>query len=148
MQILSVVSIILFFTGIIFKTMHWPGAGVLMLTGVSIGVLFLIFLLVSGLTGLNNGKEKASIVIGAIAMIFVLIGFAFKIMHWPGAGVMIIIAHIGLFISSVVMFIDALSEKESSKQSIKMIFSFTIFILMCILLFFAFYTNAIVIPVF
>jgi len=140
LQLFSLISIVVLFTGVIFKVMHWPGAAVIITLGAFTGILFLVFLLSSG--SISIGTEKNSILLGSIAMIIVLAAFVFKIMHWPGANVMIILAHIGLLISSIVIFYDGYKETDNSKKNMKLFYSFTIFILMIILLYLAFVTDA------
>jgi len=142
LQILSLVSVSLLFIGTIFKMMYWPGVAVIILSGAVIGLLFLLFFINSGIDNINMGIEKNSIVIGSITIMLVLIGFIFKINHWPGAGILVILAHIALFISSIVLFYDAYKETDNSKKSIKLFYSFTIFILIIILLYLAFVTDA------
>jgi len=140
LQLFSLFSIVTLFTGVIFKVMHWPGAAVLIMLGALIGILFLVFLMGSG--GISIGTEKYSILLGSIAMIFVLAGFVFKIKHWPGANVMVIVAHVGLLISSITIFYDGYKEADNSKKNLKLFYSFTVFTLMIILLYLGFVTDA------
>ena len=62
-----------------------------MTLGALFGVVFILFYLFSNLGDLSEGKEKTNGILGGITMIFVLIGFLFKIQHWPAANVLIYI---------------------------------------------------------
>jgi uncharacterized protein involved in response to NO len=104
--------------------MHWPGAGIILTLGAAIGVVFLLTFLITGTKPLTSNKEKTNLIVAAITMIIICIGFTFKVQHWPGAGFLIIISHISLLISSALMFVDAFSEKDKAKQSFKSLFAF------------------------
>lgn len=131
---ISLISAILFFAGVIFKKMHWPGAGILLTLGAALGVVFLLTFLIKGIKPLTSNKEKINLIVAAITMIIICIGFTFKVQHWPGAGAIIYISHFSLLISSALMFVDAFSEKDKAKQSFKTLFAFIYSILMLILL--------------
>jgi len=138
---ISLISAFLFFVGVIFKKMHWPGAAILLTLGATVGIVFLILYLINGTKLLKSGMEKTNGIIAAITMIIVFTGFTFKAMHWPGANIFIIASHISLLISSILMFIDAFSEDDKTKQSIKGLFAFIYFILMSILLYLAIFFD-------
>lgn len=77
--------------GSIFKVMHWPGAGVLITFGlVFFALCFLPLATFSAYKG-NGNKNKSLYVAGYICAFIVIIGSLFKIQHWPGAGIMMLI---------------------------------------------------------
>jgi hypothetical protein len=129
----SLISALLFSVGIVFKKLHWPGAGIMISLGAMVGIVFLILYLINGTSLLKSGTEKANGIIAAITMIIILTGFTFKAQHWPGAQILIITSQISLLISCILMFFDAFSEADDTKQSIKGLFAFIYFILMSIL---------------
>lgn len=137
----SLISALLFLVGIVFKKFHWPGAGILMLIGATVGIVFLIIYLINGTKFLQSASEKANGIIAAITMIIVFTGFTFKAQHWPGAQILLIASHISLLISSIIMFVDAYSEADDTKQSIKGLFAFIYFILMSILVYLAIFFD-------
>ena len=127
------ISALLFFVGVVFKKFHWPGAGILLILGAIVGIVFLIMYLINGTKLLKSGMEKTNGIIAAITMIIIFTGFTFKVQHWPGGQILLIASHIILLISSTLMFIDAFSEADEKKQSIKGLFAFIYFILISIL---------------
>ena len=127
------IACVVFFFGNYFKVQHWPGAGILMTLGALIGVAFILFYLFGNLGDLSEGKEKTNGIIGGITMIVVLIGFLFKIQHWPAANVLIYIGHAALLIYGISLLVDAFGEVDENKKVIKVFSAFTIFMLMSIL---------------
>ncbi|MFO8234640.1 MAG: hypothetical protein R6U04_04435 [Bacteroidales bacterium] len=134
---ISLISAIIFFAGIVFKNFHWPGAGVLLLLGALVGIVFLFMFMVNGAPLLKSGMEKSNGVIVAVTMAVILVSFTFKVQHWPGAGILFIISHIILFISVILTFIDAFTEADKTRQSIKVLIAFIYFIFMSTLTYIA-----------
>ncbi|HEX2920196.1 MAG TPA: hypothetical protein VHO50_03425 [Bacteroidales bacterium] len=90
---LGIFSGIVTASGCIIKIMYWPFAGILL----TIGLLFLslVFLPVAigNIVKLENDRKlKIFYIMTAIVMAINFIGALFKIMHWPGAGVIMMIA--------------------------------------------------------
>ncbi len=138
---ISLISAILLFVGIVFKNFHWPGAGILIVFGAVIGIVFLFVYLASGVKLLKAGLEKTNVTIIALAMAVVIAGFTFKAQHWPGAGVLFIVSHIILLISCILMFIDAFSESDKSRQTIKGLIAYIYFVFMSILTYIAIFSG-------
>ena len=83
-------SITLF--AILFKISHWPGAGVLLIAG--IGSLTLIFLPVAYSEALKSTDDKLLKFLFTAALISFtvdFVGMLFKVMHWPGASILMVI---------------------------------------------------------
>lgn len=75
-----------FIIGSFFKFMHWPGAAVLILLGMTIGALVflpLVFLFKKNET--TESKAKIVLGVGVINGILFCIYSLFKVMHWPYA---------------------------------------------------------------
>ena len=75
-----------FIIGSFFKFMHWPGASVLILLGMTIGALLflpLVFLFKKNET--TESKSKIVLGIGVVNGILFCAYSLFKVMHWPGA---------------------------------------------------------------
>lgn len=102
----------IFLTGILFKLMHWPGAGTIILTGSFILIfLFLPVLLLINLKKQQSKREKTIWITGVIALIIFALSFIFKLMHWPGAFVLMIAGSVMLFS----VFLPLYSYREFKK---------------------------------
>ena len=78
-----------FIIGSFFKFMHWPGASMLIILGMAIGVLVylpLLFLFKKNET--TESRAKLVLAIGTINGILFCLNALFKVMHWPGANTM------------------------------------------------------------
>ena len=89
LKISGVTSIILILLGVIFKSMHWPGAGIAVVLG--LGFFSLIFIPLNIVLKFKDDKEKSNQIIMTIGMLIAsaaTIGVLFKIMHWPFANIL------------------------------------------------------------
>lgn len=87
MKISGYVSSLLILSGAIFKFNHWPGASIMMVTGVfflTVLCLPLLFILKFKSTAESNRSILLSI-IAFVSAIVISSGVLFRIMHWPGA---------------------------------------------------------------
>jgi len=90
---LGLLTAIVAVLGCIFKINHWPGAGILLLLGIFLLVfLFLPLALRNHYLGEGNMKNKFLHIITWVTCLVVFVSMLFKVMHWPGAGVALIIA--------------------------------------------------------
>ncbi|MFC2136784.1 hypothetical protein ACFLTE_01280 [Bacteroidota bacterium] len=102
-----------FFLGILFKIMHWPGAGVLIALGcVLLCLLFFPLLLRFLIKNAKSRREKIIHTIGVISGMAYLAGFLFKMMHWPGSGLLLVS---GAFLI-VVLFIPLYTHLKYAKS--------------------------------
>jgi len=127
-QLIGMVSGIFLFSGVFFKSKYWSGASFLILLGAIIGIIYMLVFLVKGTTLLKKGIEKITAFLGSIMLIFLLLGFSFKMQHWPGSAIFLLISFFVLLLFSVFVFIDAYKESDANKQSLKILFGFVIFI--------------------
>ncbi|MBK6834508.1 MAG: hypothetical protein IPG89_09620 [Bacteroidetes bacterium] len=75
--------------GILFKFMHWPGASMGIVLGITIAsFLFLPLLFTLKMREKQQSKDKLILGIGMLSAIAMSLGIMFKIMHWPGANMM------------------------------------------------------------
>ncbi len=123
----SIVVLILLI-GLFFKFMHWPGASLILsasLVGIAIALLEY---------SICNPKSKLliqdiilpiikNIVYPLLGVVYVL-GVLFKVMHWPGAGIMLIVSIIGL---SFALAQFAFSIRRSVYVILPLLFSITWF---------------------
>lgn len=85
----GIFSAITMIAGIIFKFMHWPGAGILIVLGIGLSSLvFLPLLFTLKIKEKKSARDRAVIGIGTLAGILMSLAILFKIMHWPWANMM------------------------------------------------------------
>jgi len=93
----SVIGSVALIFGILAKIQHWPGAGFLIVVGFGVISLFLIPLIfISNFKDKEKTRLRLPYFIGGLSLVFFLMGSLFKIMHWPGAGVMLILGALSL----------------------------------------------------
>lgn len=77
--------------GCIFKIMHWPGASMMIISSVS---LFCFWFLPAGLmnsySSLPIKKMKTLHIVSFIVFSVCMMSVLFKVMHWPGAGALLL----------------------------------------------------------
>jgi hypothetical protein len=114
---LGYISVIMVFVAAIFKTEHWPGSGVMIVFGSIIFALVYSPLLFFQRNKFNVTKYHKFLNFWVLfLMIIIPTGFVFKIMHWPGGGIGIMISHIALISLIPLMIIHAVKEKDESKK--------------------------------
>ncbi|MCK4855481.1 MAG: hypothetical protein KAT31_14485 [Bacteroidales bacterium] len=130
MYILGMIAPAMLITGTIFKIQHWPGAGVLLVLSLFLlGAIYLpAFVMVKIRDTRKKGKQvnMPMYIFGLIAGIIFIAGAMFKIQHWPGANIMIILSGIvTVFVFIPILVIQALKDKENQVQN----FTILIFVL-------------------
>jgi len=91
--ILGLVNTMIIVLGTIFKMNHYPGAAILLTLGVVMLVLlFLPIALRNHYLTEGNMKNQALYVVTWLTCFVIFTGMLFKILHWPGAGYLLIIA--------------------------------------------------------
>ena len=80
----GVVSVFTLTFGIFFKFMHWPGASLLLVSGIlGSSLIFLPLLFTLKAKEKQKTKDKWLMGIAAGGVILVSLSFLFKVMHWP-----------------------------------------------------------------
>jgi hypothetical protein len=92
------VSLAILFLGLMFKIMHFPGAGMLMVIGVFL--LSVYFLL--GQKTKNNNHLLA--LVYRLCFSLMIIGGIFYMMHWPGAEYIRVVSNSLLLLSFILLF--------------------------------------------
>lgn len=89
LKITGAMTIILCLLGSLFKFMHWPGAGIMLI--LSLGFFALVFIPLNIIMKFKDEKEKTNkllITFGFILGMGMTLGMLFKIFHWPGANIL------------------------------------------------------------
>ena len=110
----------IFTIGLLFKFMHWPYAGELLIA--SLGGIAIALLEYA----IRNRKSKSltrDLIYPLLGIVYVL-GMLFKVMHWPGADTMLVISIIGL---SFALAEFAFSIRKSVHAILPLLYSITLF---------------------
>lgn len=98
LKISGIISSSLMILGAVFKTMHWPGAAVMIVLGAaSFSLLFLPLMIVLKFKDEEKTNDKLVFSYSFLLGIMAVLGTLFKVMHWPYATF--------LMISSTTLFI-------------------------------------------
>ncbi len=88
----GIVTVLLALLGVNFKIQHWPGAGIMLTLGIFCLVfVFLPAALVNNYKREGNRRNLALYIVSYLTILVVMVGALFKIQHWPGAGILIVI---------------------------------------------------------
>jgi len=91
-----------FIIGTLFKIQHWPMAAFILALAAFSGIFFFIPAVLSDLLRDETKKSKRpAYIFGAAGLIFYVAGMLFKIQHWPGASIMMLL---GIALMGVVAF--------------------------------------------
>jgi hypothetical protein len=114
---LGAVASCLLLIGILMKSLHWPGAAIIITVSV---VLFAAFysplLLIDKNKFAQSGIQRFTNWCIMAAMSIISVAFLFKTLHWPGAGIGIYVGHIILLILIPIMYYRAANEKDEVKK--------------------------------
>ncbi len=89
MIISGTISATAFVLGSFFKVMHWPGASMLLVLGITIiSFVFLPLLFVLKAKEVNATRNKMIVGLGSFFGMIMSLAILFKVMHWPGATIM------------------------------------------------------------
>lgn len=89
MRTLRSIAIAGFILGLLFKTLHWPGASIILLTSGVLTFVMLGLLLFRKPGPMTVQLQYPAMLIGALMA--VITGGMFKIMHWPGANMLLLL---------------------------------------------------------
>lgn len=118
MKITGNISLAMIMFGTVFKIMHWPGAGPLLVFGFFI--LCAVFFPVAVYVNYKNASKKKNLILHIsvlISGIIFMIGVIFKIMHWPGSGRMLFVGYLSLlFIVLPILLLVKIKNAEQKKD--------------------------------
>ena len=105
--------------GLLFKFMHYPGAGVLLVSGIFGMVVLLLDRIIQHRAPTFLSRHNISCMLGIIYLLAV----AFKVFHLSGTGIMLIVSMIGF---TIVLIEFAYSIRQSKYALLPALFSITI----------------------
>lgn len=90
--IFGIACVLLITTGALFKIQHWSGAGIMITIGFCLFVLgFMPTALISSYRTETDKSLRKLYIIAYISVFIECMGTLFKIQHWPGAGIFLIV---------------------------------------------------------
>jgi hypothetical protein len=121
-NIIGFLLILILIAGVVFKRLHFPGASILLVTGIVFFILIYLPFYISWVYKAARDYNSTGNIFIAIMTISGIITFClgslFKIMHWPGAGILIWVG-IGVIISGLIIFL--ILNRKQFFQSLSMI---------------------------
>lgn len=104
--------------GCLLKIMHWPGANILLILST---VLFCFFFLPAALTGSytaqpENKRMKLLHIVTYVVFFIGMMGTLFKIMHWPGASLFLVLGLPLPFILFLPVYLYSTKEKINAEK--------------------------------
>jgi hypothetical protein len=116
----GIASAVLMTVGIFFKFMHWPGASLFLVAGIGLSsFLFLPLLFTLKAKEKKEAKDKIIIGIGTLSGILMSLGILFKVMHWPGANMMGLVAVLMMLIVFLpVYFFNGIRNPDTKVNTI------------------------------
>lgn len=104
--------------GITFKFQHWPGAGVMIVLGLStFALVFMPMLLRQKLNGEASERKTLMNTLGAAGLTLFALGILFKIQHWPGAAIMLGLSVFLLFFGYFLLYMSDKTIDSEAKTS-------------------------------
>ncbi len=128
---------ILMLFGCMFKIMHWPGANIMLTISI---LLFCFYFLPAALMNSYKSQEtpkhKTLHIITFIVFSICMMGVLFKVMHWPGAGVFLMIGLPLPFVLFLPVYLYSTrnEQKEDSMNFLGLMFGLTFLAVFSVLL--------------
>jgi hypothetical protein len=135
------IALAIFFLGLMFKMMYFPGAGMLLVVGSFLLAINFIF------TQKTKNNNKILGFIFRFSFSSVIIGAIFFMMHWPGAGSLQIITILTLITSLILAFVVK-NQLLQTTRNITFTFAVLVFLMQFSFFRFAFTTLSFNIPVY
>ncbi len=105
-RITGILGILLFAMGAIFKNLHLAGAGLMLnLAFLTFNFGYLPLNLIIHYRKNKSILYRSYLIIKFIALFIILAGFTFKVLHWPGAGILLVFSNLILPVFLVLYFI-------------------------------------------
>ncbi|MFO7573739.1 MAG: hypothetical protein R6W67_01100 [Bacteroidales bacterium] len=128
--IIGLITTMLVFLGVIFKFMHWPGAGIMLTIGIfMLLIIFLPLALRSSYRGEGSRENLSLYIITWFTCLLTFLSMLFKIMHWPGAGLLLMVAIPLPFVVflPVYLYVTGKSENYNIYNTVAVLFLLVIF---------------------
>lgn len=111
--ITGILTVILIFAGALFKVQHWPGAGVMLTLGLASLVLFFLPFAIYDHYRSADKKYPVLHFITWLTCLVIFTAMLFKLMHWPYAGIGLLVALPLPYVVFLPVFISATSKDKN-----------------------------------
>lgn len=120
MMISGAISVAAFIFGSFLKIMHWPGAGVMLVLGIVFSsLLFLPLMAILKNREIKERQDKLVVILGTAVGILYSNFVLFKVMHWPGANILLFsFISLAFFIFLPVYFFSGIRKPETKVNTI------------------------------
>ncbi len=130
--ILGLATAMIIVLGTMFKVNHWPGAGILLIGGISVLVIvFLPVALINSFKDEDNKSKRLLYIITWLTSFVLFTGMLFKIQHWPGAGYLMLISIPFPFLVFLPVFLVVTSKNKEHSIFNTVYMLFLLMILSC-----------------
>ncbi len=103
-NLMVIIAIIII--GVFFKKMHWPGAGhIFTLTLITLSCGYFFLALKNYFSIKNNTYLRIVSTLGALFISLMSTGMVFKMQHWPGAGIMLLVSLVPSLIFTMLVLV-------------------------------------------
>lgn len=124
--IFGLIASFLILAGVFFKILHWPGASILIILGsVSLSV-YGILQFIEKNKHAETGYQKFMNVCSLVLIFLLPLAFMFKMQHYPGAGIALVISNTLILVMIPFMIVHAAKEtdpvKKANYQNVAIIF--------------------------
>lgn len=111
---LGLIAAMIMSMGALFKVNHWPAAAIMMTTGTLILVLlFLPAALINHYRAEGNKQNKLLYIVTWITCFVVFTAMLYKIMHWPYAGLVLVVALPFPYVVFLPVFLSVTSKNRN-----------------------------------
>lgn len=125
--LLELSLIILAIIGLLFKIMHYPFAGIMLIT--SSCFLAILYFFRAGVLPLSisNPKERFVLSISFIACSIATIGLLFRIQHWPGSNMYLLLGGMALAVNLFVILLSKFNRVNTLRIIVYLVLLFLIY---------------------
>lgn len=114
--VISIISLALFITSIIFQWLQIPGASILLIIGVILGALFLLSIINRAVKLPSSNSARSFLMLGAALFLIISLSIPFNVQDWPYAKTLMILSYVSQVALVVLLISDAWLEKDNGRR--------------------------------
>lgn len=133
--VISIISLVLFFTSIIFRWLQIPGASFLLIIGVLSGAVFLLSIINRAVKLPSSNSSRSFLMLGAALFLIISLSVPFNVQNWPYAKSFLILSYLSLVALVVLLLSDAWQEKDDGRRLKKSLLAYGVGFIALLLLY-------------